>query len=709
MKRKLLTLLLAFCLVVTMMPAMTTGAFATVYSNMVLNIEAVKTGGLISSTKYQPDNNSYDVKLFDAFVESGDKWDWCYNSRLGDDTPINKNIYEAGTTYCLVFRYKAQGKDSFDRTAAGNPYVNIKINLDGKYVYTLRSMDSAGTAKTGADGEPLAYFDKNYMYIRVFLTTPGVALEKISISSDGGNVNGMTIYKEETKYLTATIYPANATNKDLTWTSSDPSVATITKSGKEGQAILKSLKAGPTTITVSAGGKKAHCYVSVLNQTEPVKITLDRNTLDLNAGESFTLKTTVTPASAASKAVTWKSSDATIATVSKDGVVTAVKAGTAKITASLEGKSAVCQINVKKTVTGVTLDKSSLEMEEGKTETLKATVEPADAINKEVIWKSSDTGIAAVSSEGIVTAVKAGTATITVATKDGSKSASCEIKVIKPVTGVALDKSSLKLGVGGSAILNATLTPADATNKSVTWKSSDAGIATVSSEGIVTAVKAGTATITVTTKDGSKSASCEITVVSGTGPAAPDSGIIDPVTGKEVYTTFNGSDMKLEYTTAAYNGSYREPEVYITNTAGASLTKGTDYTLDYYNNNAVGKATVIVRGMGAYEGVTAGIVFNIKPKSVTVKSLKKPASKKLTVKWASHKTQTTGFQVRYATTKSFKSGTYKTVTVNSKSATYKTLTKLKAGKKYYVKVRAYKTVDGKKIYSSWSKAKSAKA
>lgn len=134
-----------------------------------------------------------------------------------------------------------------------------------------------------------------------------------------------------------------------------------------------------------------------------------------------------------------------------------------------------------------------------------------------------------------------------------------------------------------------------------------------------------------------------------------------------------------------------------------------DYTIEYFNNRTVGKATVIVKGMGKYAGVTAGVNFTIKPKAVTVKSLKKPAAKKLTVKWGSHKAQTTGFQVRYSTTKSFKSGTYKTVTIKSKSATSKTLTKLKKGKKYYVKVRAYKTVDGTKIYSSWSKVKYAKA
>ena len=366
-------------------------------------------------------------------------------------------------------------------------------------------------------------------------------------------------------------------------------------------------------------------------------------------------------------------------------------------------------------VSGITLNNSTLSLTTGQNFTLQAMLSPSNATNKEVTWESSDAGIAAVSKDGVVTAQKAGKATIVAKAADESgKYASCVVTVTevkKEVTGVTLNKSSLNLGVGGSEVLSATVLPADATNKQVTWLSSTPSIATVSQSGVVTGVKEGTTQISVITADGSKTAICSVTV-SGqaqTEPGTQTGGIIDPATGKTAAATFSGMEIELDYTSTAYNGSDKEPGVSIQDASGNDLTEDVDYTLDYYNNLTVGKATVIVSGKGKYAGVIAGVKFTIKPKTVTVKSVKKASSRKLNVVWASHKTQTTGFQVRYATTKKFKSGTYKTVTLTSKSATSKALTKLKAGKTYYVKVRAYKTVDGKKIYSSWSKVKSAKA
>lgn len=366
-------------------------------------------------------------------------------------------------------------------------------------------------------------------------------------------------------------------------------------------------------------------------------------------------------------------------------------------------------------VSGITLNNSTLSLTTGQNFTLQAMLSPSNATNKEVTWESSDAGVAAVSKDGVVTAKKAGKATIVVKAADESgKYASCVVTVTevkKEVTGVTLNKSSLNLGVGGSEVLSATVLPADATNKQVTWLSSTPSVATVSQSGVVTGVKEGTTQISVITADGSKTAICSVTV-SGqaqTEPGTQTGGIIDPATGKTAAATFSGMEIELDYTSTAYNGSDKEPGVSIQDASGNDLTEDVDYTLDYYNNLTVGKATVIVSGKGKYAGVIAGVRFTIKPKTVTVKSVKKASSRKLNVVWASHKTQTTGFQVRYATTKKFKSGTYKTVTLTSKSATSKVLTKLKAGKTYYVKVRAYKTVDGKKIYSSWSKVKSAKA
>ena len=366
-------------------------------------------------------------------------------------------------------------------------------------------------------------------------------------------------------------------------------------------------------------------------------------------------------------------------------------------------------------VSGITLNNSTLSLTTGQNFTLQAMLSPSNATNKEVTWESSDAGVAAVSKDGVVTAKKAGKATIVAKAADESgKYASCVVTVTeakKEVTGVTLNKSSLNLGIGGSEVLSATVLPADATNKQVTWLSSTPSVATVSQSGVVTGVKEGTTQISVITADGSKTAICSVTV-SGqaqTEPGTQTGGIIDPATGKTAAATFSGMEIELDYTSTAYNGSDKEPGVAIQDASGNDLTEDVDYTLDYYNNLTVGKATVIVSGKGKYAGVIAGARFTIKPKTVTVKSVKKASSRKLNVVWASHKTQTTGFQVRYATTKKFKSGTYKTVTLTSKSATSKALTKLKAGKTYYVKVRAYKTVDGKKIYSSWSKVKSAKA
>ncbi|MDR3037266.1 MAG: RICIN domain-containing protein [Coriobacteriales bacterium] len=164
-------------------------------------------------------------------------------------------------------------------------------------------------------------------------------------------------------------------------------------------------------------------------------------------------------------------------------------------------------------VTGVTLNAKTKSVAEGKSFTLTATVAPTNATNKAVTWKSSNTAVAKVSSSGKVTGVKAGKATITVTTKDGSKTASCTVTVTPvAVTGVTLNAKTKTLVAGTAFTLAATVAPSNASNKAVTWASSNTAIAKVSSAGKVTAVKPGSAKITVTTKDGSKTASCTVTV-----------------------------------------------------------------------------------------------------------------------------------------------------------------------------------------------------
>ena len=168
------------------------------------------------------------------------------------------------------------------------------------------------------------------------------------------------------------------------------------------------------------------------------------------------------------------------------------------------------QGNQKVAVSSVSLNKTSVTLTEGESEVLNATVKPDNATDKTVTWSSSDASVAKVEN-GKVTAVKAGTATITA--KAGDKSATCTVTVNKKVvavTSVTLNKTELTLTEGEAETLTATVKPDDATDKTVTWSSSDASIATVDANGKVTAVKAGTATITA--KAGDKSATCMVTV-----------------------------------------------------------------------------------------------------------------------------------------------------------------------------------------------------
>lgn len=183
-------------------------------------------------------------------------------------------------------------------------------------------------------------------------------------------------------------------------------------------------------------------------------------------------------------------------------------------------------------VNHVLLNKTSTTLTVGNTETLTATVEPANATNKAVTWSSDNSGVATVSN-GVVTAVTPGTATITVTAQgDSTKSASCTVTVTAaavPVTGVTLNKTSTSLYVGDTETLTATVAPDNATNKNVTWSTSDANVATVEN-GVVTAVSAGTATITVTTEDGGKTATCTITVSrysSGGGSSSSSTSLSD--------------------------------------------------------------------------------------------------------------------------------------------------------------------------------------
>lgn len=261
-------------------------------------------------------------------------------------------------------------------------------------------------------------------------------------------------------------------------------------------------------------------YSGLQHPVYPDAITLSDVTKTVKIGKTFTLTCSFTPAWAEFP-VTWNSSDSWKASV-VNWVVTGVAEGeNIAITATSGYAQATCIVKVEKiAVTGITLNKDELALDTWAEETLVATIAPSDATYKWVTWSSNDSNVATVDDNWKVTAVAAGTATITATSSDNtSKKATCAVTVTDiPVTSVALDEDSISLTVGGTQQLTATVSPEDATDKTVTWSTSDGGVATVE-DWLVTAVAAGTATITVTSHaDNTKTDTCAITV---TAPVEP--------------------------------------------------------------------------------------------------------------------------------------------------------------------------------------------
>ncbi|QOV05909.1 hypothetical protein [Enterococcus phage EFGrKN] len=255
------------------------------------------------------------------------------------------------------------------------------------------------------------------------------------------------------------------------------------------------------------------------NNVKVESVSLDKESGTLYVGDTVDLTATVLPENATVKDVTFSVVPEGIATVTATGAkatVTAKVKGSANvIVTTLDGdKTAQYALTVKEhvSVSGITLNKEATSIVKGATETLVATVTPPDAENKAVTWASDKPAVAKVDQNGKVTAVDGGTANITATTVDGKKVATCVVTVTVPVTGVTLDTNAITLEIDGTQKLVATVAPANATNKKVTWKSDKPEIATVDQEGTVTGVADGTANVTAETEDGKKVATCAVTV-----------------------------------------------------------------------------------------------------------------------------------------------------------------------------------------------------
>ena len=382
------------------------------------------------------------------------------------------------------------------------------------------------------------------------------------------NKASVTLVEGDTEELMATVMPENATDKGIEWKSSDESVAAVSQTG-----LVTALKEGSSAITVitNDGGLKATCDVTVNKKVIAVtSVVLGYTELTLVEGEEEKLAVAVTPENATDKSVVWESGNESVATVSQEGLVTAVGEGKATITVKTNdgGFSASCEVTVNKkviAVTGVKLSAASMTLREGEKGTLTATVEPANATNKNVEWWTSDLDVVSVTStsggsNGYVEARGAGKATVTVKTEDGEFSASCEITVEKkevPVTGIALEQSSLLLPVGNTYTLRAHVQPSNATDQDIKWGSSNGGVATVDQTGKVTAVAAGTADIIATLAG--KFARCTVQVDNVKLSMKTNSYTILPMS--KLINIKSNIDANFELDYSKFSFSYSDPEV----------------------------------------------------------------------------------------------------------------------------------------------------
>ena len=377
---------------------------------------------------------------------------------------------------------------------------------------------------------------------------------QVEVSSVSLNTSTIEMVEGETFSLVATVLPKDAEYDGVIWASSNASVANVNS------GAVSAVKEGTATITASAGGKSATCSVKVSSKIVAVtSITLDKTSLSMQVGETETITAIVSPDNATDKTVEWGSSDVAVATVA-DGIITAKKSGEATITAKSGSCIAECKVTITVSAESVTLDKTSLSLAIGESATLTATVKPDDATDKTVAWSSSDESVAKVDN-GKVTAVKSGKATVTA--KCGVKTAECAVTVTVPVSSITLDKTTLSLVIGESFTLTATVKPDDATDKTVTWSSSDESVARVDN-GKVTAVNAGQAKISAAV--GNITTSCNVVVYQS------DNVIIYTTADKKVLKPYNEDAFGSAIVSNTYVGdvgviTFEKPVTFIGNMA----------------------------------------------------------------------------------------------------------------------------------------------
>ena len=309
--------------------------------------------------------------------------------------------------------------------------------------------------------------------------------------------------------LRATVYPENALNKNVSWSSTDTAKATVDQSG---MVTFKS--AGTVSIIATSEDSPEITAVCNLNIQIPVEsIDLDETQKTMYVGDTVKLTYTMQPSDSSIDDVIWSSTNPSVATVDANGKVTAKSVGsTVIILKSVDGGYSVyCTITVRQLAAAVKFSISNLTLNVGEYYYIKYTLTPKGSTDNDLVWESSDTRIATVDKEGKVVAKKAGTIVIMARTKAGG-TAYCNVTVTQPVTGLILNFSEKTININSKFTLEASVTPSTSTNLNVTWRSSDEKIVKVAKNGEVSGILGGTAVITATTEDGKYSEICVVTV-----------------------------------------------------------------------------------------------------------------------------------------------------------------------------------------------------
>ena len=339
----------------------------------------------------------------------------------------------------------------------------------------------------------------------VTVTDAKIYVNNITLSD-----SSLILLKGSTKEVTATVSPSNATNKDVVWSSSNSSVATVSSTG-----VVTAVDAGNAVIYVKSADQHYVKKLYVRVYLDAAGIYLDQNSVNMPVNSeshlSYYIHTTtsgiVGDNIAQASGVTWSSSNPSVASISQEGVISSYEVGETKITVQdSSGAKDTCVVTVASKVNKITFEKDRVVLGIGASEKLKYTLSPADALEFEGVWASSDDDIVTVNSDGEITGISIGTAAVSLVALDGSISSSIDVVVVKPIENIILKDNSLingsTINLGTKTQLLIVIDPDDATERIVSWQSSNPTVMSVDDDGNIVALSSGEATISVITESG---------------------------------------------------------------------------------------------------------------------------------------------------------------------------------------------------------------